>query len=218
MDSTWQCAAAIVATTCGSPAYHGEMSALRGPDVGSRPGSRHAVAEGGCGVRLHTQTRAILLRRAVTQLQHALQCARQAELAEADPVQVVAALLHDLGHFLVDEQDEQADSSPRICSTRRSAPTTCNPTSSSGSPSRFGCTCLPSATCAPPMPPTTTACPAPRNAASSSRAGRCRPPSRRSSSARNTLPLHQPGIDTLGSRMSVKSPSKPMSASSARWG
>ena len=45
----------------------------------------------------------------VTQLQHALQCARQAELAVADPVQVTAALLHDLGHFLVDENDEQAD-------------------------------------------------------------------------------------------------------------
>ena len=27
----------------------------------------------------------------------------------ADPVQVAAALLHDLGHFLVDEHDEQAD-------------------------------------------------------------------------------------------------------------
>ena len=46
---------------------------------------------------------------AVTQLQHALQCARQAEHAEADPVQVAAALLHDIGHFLVDEHDEQAD-------------------------------------------------------------------------------------------------------------
>ena len=45
----------------------------------------------------------------VTQLEHALQCARQAELAGADPVQVAAALLHDLGHFLVDEHDEQAD-------------------------------------------------------------------------------------------------------------
>ena len=45
----------------------------------------------------------------VTQLEHSLQCARQAELAGADPVQVAAALLHDLGHFLVDEHDEQAD-------------------------------------------------------------------------------------------------------------
>ncbi len=45
----------------------------------------------------------------VTQLDHALQCARQAELAAADPVQVAAALLHDLGHFLVDEHDDQAD-------------------------------------------------------------------------------------------------------------
>ena len=46
---------------------------------------------------------------AVTQLEHALQCARQAELAGGDPVQVAAALLHDLGHFLVDEHDEHAD-------------------------------------------------------------------------------------------------------------
>ena len=45
----------------------------------------------------------------VTQLEHALQCARQAELAAAGPVQVAAALLHDLGHFLVDEHDDQAD-------------------------------------------------------------------------------------------------------------
>ncbi|MDE0219377.1 MAG: HD domain-containing protein [Spirochaetaceae bacterium] len=45
----------------------------------------------------------------VTQLEHALQCAHQAELAAADPVQVAAALLHDLGHFLVDEHDDQAD-------------------------------------------------------------------------------------------------------------
>lgn len=45
----------------------------------------------------------------VTQLQHALQCARQAELAAAAPVQVAAALLHDFGHFLIDEHDERAD-------------------------------------------------------------------------------------------------------------
>ena len=45
---------------------------------------------------------------AVTQLEHALQCAHQAGLAGGDPVQVAAALLHDLGHFLVDEHDERA--------------------------------------------------------------------------------------------------------------
>ncbi len=46
----------------------------------------------------------------VTQLEHALQCAYQAQRAGADSVQVAAALLHDLGHFLVDEHNEEADS------------------------------------------------------------------------------------------------------------
>lgn len=46
---------------------------------------------------------------AVTQLEHALQCAHQAQQAGADSVQVAAALLHDLGHFLVDEHSEEAD-------------------------------------------------------------------------------------------------------------
>ena len=45
----------------------------------------------------------------VTQLEHALQCAHQAQQAEADSVQVAAALLHDLGHFLADEHNEEAD-------------------------------------------------------------------------------------------------------------
>ena len=36
---------------------------------------------------------------AVTQLEHALQCAHQARQAGADSVQVAAALLHDLGPF-----------------------------------------------------------------------------------------------------------------------
>ena len=44
----------------------------------------------------------------VTQLEHALQCANQARSADADDVQVAAALLHDLGHFLVDEHNETA--------------------------------------------------------------------------------------------------------------
>ena len=46
---------------------------------------------------------------AVTQLEHALQCANQARLSGADDVRVTGALLHDLGHFLVDEDDEKAD-------------------------------------------------------------------------------------------------------------
>lgn len=37
--------------------------------------------------------------RSVTALQHALQCAQLAEWAEADDALVVAALLHDIGHF-----------------------------------------------------------------------------------------------------------------------
>ncbi|MCY3789629.1 MAG: HD domain-containing protein [Gemmatimonadetes bacterium] len=45
----------------------------------------------------------------VTQLEHALQCAHQAQQAGADSVQVAAALLHDLGHFLVDEHNQEAD-------------------------------------------------------------------------------------------------------------
>ena len=44
----------------------------------------------------------------VTQLEHALQCGNQALLAGADDWQVTAALLHDLGHFLLDEHDQQA--------------------------------------------------------------------------------------------------------------
>ena len=45
----------------------------------------------------------------VTQLEHALQCAYQAQQVGADSVQVAAALLHDLGHFLVDEHNKEAD-------------------------------------------------------------------------------------------------------------
>ncbi len=37
---------------------------------------------------------------AVTQRQHALQCARQAEEAESDSALIAAALLHDIGHML----------------------------------------------------------------------------------------------------------------------
>lgn len=56
---------------------------------------------------------ALLLRRghaqygdeAVSQLQHALQCASLAEQAGESPETVVAALLHDLGHLIVAERD-----------------------------------------------------------------------------------------------------------------
>lgn len=56
---------------------------------------------------------ALLLRRghaqygdeAVSQLQHALQCAALAEQAGESPEVVVAALLHDLGHLIVAERE-----------------------------------------------------------------------------------------------------------------
>lgn len=41
---------------------------------------------------------------AVTQLQHALQCAQLAEDAKASPPLITAALLHDIGHILSDDQ------------------------------------------------------------------------------------------------------------------
>lgn len=43
---------------------------------------------------------------AVTQLQHALQCAQLAELAGASPELIAAALLHDLGHLLSGQTHE----------------------------------------------------------------------------------------------------------------
>jgi phosphonate degradation associated HDIG domain protein len=44
----------------------------------------------------------------VTQLEHALQCAAQAEAAGAAPPLVAAALLHDVGHLLRAEPDAAA--------------------------------------------------------------------------------------------------------------
>lgn len=48
-------------------------------------------------------------REAVSQLEHALQCAHLAEQAGETKHTVVAALLHDLGHLLAAERDRQAD-------------------------------------------------------------------------------------------------------------
>jgi phosphonate degradation associated HDIG domain protein len=45
-------------------------------------------------------------REAVSQLAHALQCARLAEEADASPALIAASLLHDLGHLLGDRDDE----------------------------------------------------------------------------------------------------------------
>ncbi len=46
---------------------------------------------------------------AVSQLDHALQCAHLAELAQEAPETVVAALLHDLGHMLSPEREPVSD-------------------------------------------------------------------------------------------------------------
>ncbi|MGH6718222.1 MAG: TauD/TfdA family dioxygenase [Alphaproteobacteria bacterium] len=45
----------------------------------------------------------------ITQLQHALQTARAAELGGASPALIAAALLHDIGHFLHDLPDDCAE-------------------------------------------------------------------------------------------------------------
>ena len=47
-------------------------------------------------------------REAVSQLEHALQCAQLAEEAGETPETVVAALLHDLGHLLAAERADEA--------------------------------------------------------------------------------------------------------------
>lgn len=44
----------------------------------------------------------------VTALQHALQCAQQAEWAQADATLVAAALVHDVGHFVEAPADSDA--------------------------------------------------------------------------------------------------------------
>jgi len=48
-------------------------------------------------------------REAVSQLEHALQCAQLAEEAGATPELVSACLLHDLGHLLAARKDEMRD-------------------------------------------------------------------------------------------------------------
>ncbi len=48
-------------------------------------------------------------REAVSQLEHALQCAHLAEQAGETDATVVAALLHDLGHLIAGEKEKRAD-------------------------------------------------------------------------------------------------------------
>ena len=45
----------------------------------------------------------------VTQLEHACQCANQARLHDASTTQIAGALLHDIGHFLLDEHNAESD-------------------------------------------------------------------------------------------------------------
>ena len=45
----------------------------------------------------------------VTQLEHALQTARLAQQESQQPHLVVASLLHDIGHLMIDEHDERRD-------------------------------------------------------------------------------------------------------------
>jgi len=46
---------------------------------------------------------------AVTQIEHALQCALLAEQSDAKPALIVASLLHDVGHLLHDFPDDAPD-------------------------------------------------------------------------------------------------------------
>lgn len=57
------------------------------------------------GVLFETNGREMYGREAVSQLEHALQCAQLAEEAGAEPELVCASLLHDLGHLLAAKAD-----------------------------------------------------------------------------------------------------------------
>lgn len=58
---------------------------------------------------LSVQGRAQYGMEAVSQLEHALQCAFLAERANETPDTIVAALLHDLGHLLAAQKDGQVE-------------------------------------------------------------------------------------------------------------
>ena len=51
----------------------------------------------------------------VTQLEHALQTAHLAQQESQQPHLVVASLLHDIGHLMIDEHDEQRDFLDQDC-------------------------------------------------------------------------------------------------------
>ena len=68
-----------------------------------------ATSEGRSGVLLDFlgQRGKIFHYEEVTQLEHALQCAALAEEANAGHTLITSALLHDIGHLLLDEEDDQ---------------------------------------------------------------------------------------------------------------
>jgi phosphonate degradation associated HDIG domain protein len=55
-----------------------------------------------------------LRREPVTALAHALQCAQLAEWAHAEPTLVAAAFLHDVGHFLLPQDDDRVDDAHEV--------------------------------------------------------------------------------------------------------
>ena len=58
----------------------------------------------------------------VTQLEHALQTAHLAQQESQQPHLVVASLLHDIGHLMIDEHDEQRDFLDQDCAHEASQP------------------------------------------------------------------------------------------------
>ena len=88
----------------------------------------------------------------VTQLEHALQCAALAQQNNASPTLIVSALLHDLGHIILDEHNAdkaflEIDLNHEEIGAQYLAPFFQNP-----SRPRFGCMFQPSGISVRPMP------------------------------------------------------------------
>lgn len=60
---------------------------------------------------------------AVSQLEHALQCATLAETAQASPNLITAALFHDFGHLIHDLGEDAAEQGIDDCHEHRAIPT-----------------------------------------------------------------------------------------------
>ena len=110
----------------------------------------------------------------VTQLQHACQCANQARLHGGSTTQVASALLHDIGHFLLDEHNTENDFWRKIRITRRLAQIIWSRFSRQQLRPRSDCMCQRNGICAPPTHHTTTTYPRRRKGVSGFRAGLCR--------------------------------------------